>query len=86
MVRGLLADVPRKSSWQVADHVGHRSAHRPEWLRGVASWDADRLRDEVRDYMVAGLGCPDGVLIADDTQVIKKREQDQSGSLPSTAA
>ena len=32
LVRGLLADVARKNSWQVADHVGHRSAHRLEWL------------------------------------------------------
>jgi hypothetical protein len=44
LVRGLPADVPRKNSWQVADHVGHRSAHRLEWLRGGASWDADKLR------------------------------------------
>jgi hypothetical protein len=32
LVRGLLADVPRKNSWQLADHVGHGSAHRLEWL------------------------------------------------------
>ncbi|MCA1674142.1 MAG: IS701 family transposase, partial [Actinobacteria bacterium] len=37
-----------------------------------ASWDADALRDAVRDYVVEHLGGPDGVLIADDTQVIKK--------------
>ena len=72
LVRGLLGDVSRKNSWQVADHVGHRSAHRLEWLLNGASWDADALRDEVRDYVVAGLGCEDGVLIADDTQVVKK--------------
>jgi SRSO17 transposase len=39
---------------------------------GGAQWDADALRDAVRDYVVAGLGCEDGVLIADDTQAIKK--------------
>jgi SRSO17 transposase len=37
-----------------------------------ASWDADALRDEIRDYGAEHLGGPDGVLIADDTQVIKK--------------
>ncbi len=72
LVRGLLADVTRKNSWQLADHVGHRSAHRLEWLLGGARWDADVLRDEVRDYVVDNLGREDGVLIADDTQVIKK--------------
>ena len=25
LVRGLLAEVPRKNSWQLADHVGHSS-------------------------------------------------------------
>ena len=72
LVRGLLADVTRKNSWQLAEHVGHRSAHRLEWLLNGASWDSDALRDEIRGYVVDNLGCDDGVLIADDTQVIKK--------------
>jgi SRSO17 transposase len=72
LVRGLLADVARKNSWQLADHVGHRWAHRLAWLLNGASWDADALRDEIRDYVVEHRGGPDGVLIADDTQVIKK--------------
>jgi len=72
LVRGLMADVPRKNSWQLAEHVGHGSAYRLEWLLGGAKWDAEVLRDRVRDYVVATLGAEDGVLIADDTQVIKK--------------
>ena len=75
LVRGLLADVPRKNSWQLAEHVGHGSAYRLEWLLGGAKWDADALRDRVRDYVVATLGAEDGVLIADDTQVIKKGDK-----------
>jgi SRSO17 transposase len=75
LVRGLLADVPRKNSWQLAEHVGHGTAHRLEWLLGGAKWDADALRDRVRDYVVATLGAEDGVLIADDTQVIKKGDK-----------
>jgi SRSO17 transposase len=35
-------------------------------------WDADLLRDEVRDYVLAGLGSTDAILVADDTQAIKK--------------
>lgn len=72
LVRGLLADVPRKNSWQLAEHVGHGTAYRLEWLLNGAKWDADALRDRVREYVVATLGGEDGVLIADDTQVIKK--------------
>ena len=75
LVRGLLADVPRKNSWQLADHVGHPTAHRLEWLLNGARWDADALRDEVRGYVVANLGGEDGVLIADDTQAVKKGDK-----------
>ena len=57
------------------EHVGHGSAYRLEWLLGGAKWDADALRDRVRDYVVATLGAEDGVLIADDTQVIKKGDK-----------
>jgi len=32
LVRGLLADVPRKNSWRLAEHAGHGSAYRLEWL------------------------------------------------------
>jgi len=43
LVRGLLADVPRKNSWQLAEHVGHGSAYRLEGLLGGAKWDAEGL-------------------------------------------
>ncbi|MEU8252441.1 IS701 family transposase, partial [Nonomuraea sp. NPDC048916] len=75
LVRGLLADVPRKNSWQLADHLGHPTANPIEWLLSRAKWDADTLRDDVRAYVVEHLGSADGVLIADDTQAIKKGDR-----------
>src|SRR5690606_12805835 len=75
LVRALLADVPRKNSWQLADHIGHIKAHRSEWLLNGAKWDADALRDEVRAYVLKHLGRADGVLIADDTSAIKKGDR-----------
>ena len=38
--------------------MGRRN--RLEWLLGGAKWDADALRDRVRDYVVATLGAEDG--------------------------
>ncbi|MGJ6970120.1 IS701 family transposase [Streptosporangium sp. G11] len=75
LVRALLADVPRKNSWQLADHIGHRTAHRFEHLLDRAKWDVEILRDEVRSYVITHLGRPDGVLIADDTSAIKKGDK-----------
>ncbi|MEV0312288.1 hypothetical protein AB0H91_32170 [Nonomuraea fuscirosea] len=50
LVRALLADVPRKNSWQLADHIGHATAYRFEHLLDRAKWDADALRNEIRSY------------------------------------
>ena len=33
----------------------------------TARWDADLVRDDLRDYVAGALGDPDGVLIGDDT-------------------
>jgi SRSO17 transposase len=37
-----------------------------------ARWDPDALRDDVRDYVVAQLGDPGGVLVVDETGFLKK--------------
>lgn len=72
MLRALLADVPKKNSWGLAEHAGLPTPRPFEHLLDGAVWDADVLRDQVRDYVVAGLGATDAILIADDTQAIKK--------------
>jgi SRSO17 transposase len=74
-VRGLLADVGRKNAWQLADHLGHANPGRIEWLLNGAAWDADALRDRVREYVVEHLSSPDAILIADDTQAIKQGDK-----------
>jgi SRSO17 transposase len=70
-VRGLLAPVGRKNGWQLAEWAGHRDPAGLQHLLGGARWDADALRDDVRDYVAERLG-PGGVLILDDTGFIKK--------------
>jgi len=72
MLRALLADVPKKNSWGLAEHAGLPTPRPFEHLLDGAVWDADVLRDQVRDYVVAGLGATDAILVADDTQAIKK--------------
>ena len=44
-------------------------------LLGRASWDADRLRDELRAYVVEHLGDSEGVLILDETGFLKKGDK-----------
>ncbi len=41
-------------------------------LLNAAAWDADGVRDDLRDYAVSHLGERDGVLIVDETGFLKK--------------
>jgi len=71
-VRGLLAEIPRKNCWQIAEHAG---LARPDGLQGLLSstpWDADVMRDRVRALVVDALGDPGAALIVDETADIKK--------------
>ncbi|WP_037869002.1 IS701 family transposase [Streptomyces sp. SPB074] len=70
-VRGLLARVARKNGWQLAEWAGHRSPDGFQRLLNSSVWDADAVRDDVREYVAEVLG-DDGVLIIDDTGFIKK--------------
>lgn len=71
-VRGLLAPVERKNSWTLAERAGEASPDGMQRLLAAADWDADAVRDDVRDYVVEHLGSPDGVLVVDETGFLKK--------------
>jgi SRSO17 transposase len=76
-VQGLLGDVHRKNSWQLAEHVGIQTPHAFQRLLGRASWDADQLRDQVRSYAADHLldDASGGVLIVDETGFLKKGDK-----------
>jgi SRSO17 transposase len=68
---GLLSDVDTRSCWQLAEQAGDRTPHRMQRLLWEAVWDADKVRDDVRQYVVDELGDPGAVLILDDTGDLK---------------
>jgi SRSO17 transposase len=68
----LLADLPRKNCWAIAEHAGDADPHGMQHLLARASWDTDGARDDLRDYVVGALGDPDGVLVVDETGDLKK--------------
>ncbi|MFE0640028.1 IS701 family transposase [Streptomyces sp. NPDC058877] len=71
-IEGLLAELPRKNGWTLAERAGHATADRMQWLLNGSVWDADLLRDAVRDYVVEHLGEAEASLVIDDTQAQKK--------------
>jgi SRSO17 transposase len=71
-VLGLLADLPRKNCWTIAEHAGNASPAGMQHLLSRARWDADRVRDDIRDFVVEHLGDEDAVLVVDETGDLKK--------------
>src|SRR5215213_9710902 len=69
---GLLADLPRKNCWTIAEHAGEADPHGMQYLLARASWDTDSVRDDLRDYVTAHLGDADAVLVVDETGDLKK--------------
>ncbi|WP_370685172.1 IS701 family transposase [Streptomyces sp. MnatMP-M27] len=71
-VRGLLAPVARKNSWQLAEQAGHATPDGLQHLLSRARWDPDEIRDDVQAFVAESIGRPEGVLIVDYTGFLKK--------------
>ena len=75
-VRGLLAPLEKKNSWTLAERAGEAIPDGMQRLLMSADWEADAVRDDVRDYVVEHLsprvGDPAGVLVVDETGFLKK--------------
>jgi SRSO17 transposase/transposase len=72
-VLGLLSKTERKNGWQVAEEIGDDDPQGVQRLLNAASWDADEIRDDLRDYVVTHLGDEEsGILIVDETGFLKK--------------
>src|SRR5215204_5475728 len=70
---GLLEDVRRKNSWQMAEAIGETKPRGVQHLLNDARWDPDAVRDDLREYVVEHLGDEaSGVLIVDETGFLKK--------------
>jgi SRSO17 transposase len=72
LVLGLLADLPRKNCWTIAEHAGQTSPDGLQHLLAGAVWDHDGVRDDVRDWLLEHLGDPAAVLVVDETGDLKK--------------
>ncbi|PYD77344.1 IS701 family transposase, partial [Komagataeibacter sucrofermentans] len=68
----LIGNEPRKTGWMRAEAAGDPGPWRQQALLGRGHWDADALRDVVRDYVIEHLGTEEGVLVIDETGFLKK--------------
>lgn len=71
-LQGLLSPAQRKNSWQLAEAVGDETPYGIQQFLYRARWDANALRDEMREYVVKNLGDEQAILIIDETGFVKK--------------
>lgn len=69
---GLLGSEPRKTGWMRAEAAGDPGPWRQQAVLGRGRWDADALRDIVRDYALETLADKDAVLVIDETGFLKQ--------------
>src|ERR1700739_2564794 len=82
---GLLGSEPRKTGWMRAgaagatapggmraEAPGDRGPWRQQAILGRGRWDADALRDVVREYALETLSDGDAVLVIDETGFLKQ--------------
>jgi len=73
---GLLGRVERKNGWQMAEAMGEHDPQGVQRLLNSARWDAEEVRDDLREYVLEHLGDEEtGVLIVDETGFLKKGEK-----------
>ena len=64
---GLLSNIQRKNSWQLAEMAGNSTPYGLQHLLSRAVWSADAVRDELFAYVAEYLGDPEGVVVIDET-------------------
>src|SRR4051812_9424708 len=69
---GLLGPERRKTGWMRAEAAGDTGPWRQQAILGRGRWEADALRDIVRDYALQTLADPDAVLVFDETGFLKQ--------------
>jgi SRSO17 transposase len=69
---GLLGNEQRKTGWMRAEAAGDPGPWRQQAVLGRSQWEADELRDTVREYALETLADDDGVLVIDETGFLKQ--------------
>jgi SRSO17 transposase len=72
LMAGMVSGLDRKNCWTIAEHRGAATPDGLQHLLARASWDADALCEDLRDYVVDAFGDPGAILVVDETGDIKK--------------
>ncbi len=74
-LKSLISTSERKNGWRIAEAAGESTPDSMQRLLGTARWDADKVRDDLRTYVVEHFGDTEAVLIVDETGFLKRGEK-----------
>jgi len=57
-LQAIVSEIPRKNSWQIAEHAKQARPYGMQRLLSRASWDDYGVRDEVRTFILQCLSPP----------------------------
>ena len=66
-LQGILSSIERKNGWQLAEHAREATPYGMQRLLSQAVWDADLVRDDLREYVLEQLGQECAFLVIDET-------------------
>jgi SRSO17 transposase len=72
LIAGMVSGLDRKNCWTIAEHRGAVTPDGLQHLLARASWDADAVRDDLRDYVIDAFSDPGAILVVDETGDVKK--------------
>ena len=55
-LQGILSDIARKNSWQLAEHAREARPDGMQRLLSQAVWDTEGVRDDLRSYATSAVG------------------------------
>lgn len=74
-VRGLLADVKRKNTWQMAEQLGLPTAHGLQRMLNEALWETQEALCQLRQVTSTRLGYDPGIGVLDESGFVKWGDQ-----------
>jgi SRSO17 transposase len=74
-LKGIMSEMERKTSWQLAEHAREANPYGMQRLLASAVWDDGLVRADLRDYVYEHLGTPDGIGVIDETSFPKSGDK-----------
>jgi SRSO17 transposase len=72
LMTGMVSGLDRKNCWTIAEHRGAVTPDGLQHLLARPRWDAEAVRDDLRDYVVDAFGDRSAILVVDETRDVKK--------------